>query len=34
MGTRDVMNKLTVGALRPLPETLRYHLGRLAHPFK
>jgi len=29
-----LVNKLTVGALRPLPETLRYHLGRLANPFK
>lgn len=29
-----LVNKLAVGALRPLPETLRYHLGRLANPFK
>ena len=29
-----LVNKLTVGALRPLPEILRYHLGRLANPFK
>ncbi len=29
-----LVNKLTVGALRPLPETLRYQLGRLANPFK
>lgn len=29
-----LVNKLTVGSLRPLPESLRYHLGRLANPFK
>ena len=29
-----LVNKLAVGALRPLPESLRYHLGRLANPFK
>lgn len=29
-----LVNKLMVGSLRPLPETLRYHLGRLANPFK
>lgn len=28
------VNKLTVGALRPLPERVRYHLGRVANPFK
>jgi uncharacterized protein len=29
-----LVNKLTAGALRPLPERLRYHIGRLANPFK
>ena len=29
-----LVNKLVVGSVRPLPETLRYHLGRLANPFK
>lgn len=29
-----LVNKLAVGAMRPLPETLRYHLGRIANPFK
>ena len=29
-----LVNKLMVGSVRPLPETLRYHLGRLANPFK
>ena len=29
-----LVNKLTVGALKPLPESVRYHLGRLANPFK
>lgn len=29
-----LVNKFAVGALRPLPEGLRYHLGRIANPFK
>lgn len=29
-----LVNKLAVGVLRPLPESLRYQLGRLANPFK
>ena len=29
-----LVNKLMVSSVRPLPETLRYHLGRLANPFK
>lgn len=27
-------NKLVAGSVQPLPQTLRYHLGRLANPFK
>lgn len=29
-----LVNKLMVGSVRPLPESLRYHLGRMANPFK
>lgn len=27
-------NKLVAASVRPLPETVRYHIGRLANPFK